>query len=123
MRHRLATDYHGATRAGLWPAPAGHAGRKPAVVRLGEGAYGRTILNDVQDRLGRRVSAGAVQATLSRLEKKALLISRLGAGTEIRAGRPRRFYRLGPTGERALNDAHAAATTLWCGFRPRRGNA
>lgn len=94
-----------------------------AIVRLGEDAYGKTILNDVQDHLGRRVSAGAVQATLSRLERKGLLNSRLGPGTEIRAGRPRRFYHLGAAGVRALNEAHAAATTLWRGFRPRRGYA
>ena len=94
-----------------------------AVVRLGEAAYGRAIVNAVQDRLQRPVSVGAVQATLSRLEQKGLLKSRLGPGTEIRAGRPRRFYRLGPAGERALNEARVAVSTLWRGFRPRKGYA
>lgn len=94
-----------------------------AVVRLGEEAYGRRILNDVQDRLRRQICAGAVQATLSRLEDKGLLDSELGPGSEVRAGRPRRFYRLRPAGLRALNDAHAAVTTLWRGFHVRRGLA
>lgn len=94
-----------------------------AIVRLGEDAYGRTILNDVQDHLARPISAGAVQATLSRLEAKGLLTSRLGPGTEIRAGRPRRFYRLGPAGVRALNEARVAVNTLWRGFQPRKGHA
>ena len=65
-----------------------------AVVRLRDEAYGRAILKDVQARLERNVAAGAVHATLGRLERKGLLSSRLGAGTPIRGGRARRFYRL-----------------------------
>lgn len=91
-----------------------------AVVRLREDAYGRAILIEVKKRLERDVSAGAIQATLARLEQKGLLDSRLGPGTEVRAGRPRRFYRIGPAGARALNDAHDAVTSLWRGFGPRR---
>jgi len=91
-----------------------------AVVRLGEEAYGRAILTEVKERLQRDVSAGAIQATLARLEEKGLLDSRIGPGTEIRAGRPRRFYRIGPAGARALSEAHSAVTSLWRGFEPRR---
>ena len=88
-----------------------------AVVRLNDEAYGRAILKDVQARLEREVAAGAVHATLDRLEKKRLLSSRLGSGTAIRAGRPRRYYRLQPAGLRALNDARAAVETLWHGLK------
>jgi PadR family transcriptional regulator PadR len=94
-----------------------------AVVRLGDEAYGRAILTEVKERLQREVSAGAIQATLARLEGKGLLLSRLGPGTEIRAGRPRRFYRLGPAGSGALDDAHRAVSSLWRGFKPRKGYA
>ena len=95
-----------------------------AVLRLHEGAYGRAILKDVQARLDRHVAAGAVHATLVRLERKGLLKSSLGPGTEVRAGRPRRFYTLQPSGRRALNDARAAVNTLWRGFKwPLRAHA
>ena len=95
-----------------------------AIVWLRDDAYGRTILNDVQDRLQKDVSAGAVQATLARLEQKGLVISRLGPGTEIRAGRPRRFYRVAADGVRALDEARDAVTSLWRGFkRPQKGFA
>ena len=87
-----------------------------AVVRLRDDAYGRAILKDVQTRLERDVAAGAVHATLERLENKGLLASRLGSGTPVRAGRPRRYYRLQPAGIRALNDARAAVDTLWHGL-------
>jgi PadR family transcriptional regulator PadR len=88
-----------------------------AIVRLGEDAYGRAILQEVQTRTERDVAAGAVHATLERLEKKRLIASRLGPGTPIRDGRVRRFYRLQPAGVRALNEARAAVDNLWRGLR------
>ena len=95
-----------------------------AIVRLGDDAYGRAILNEVQERLGRDVAAGAAHATLERLEKKRLVTSRLGSGTPVRAGRARRYYRLQPAGVRALNDARAAVDTLWRGLTwPLKGRA
>jgi len=93
-----------------------------AVVRLGNGAYGRAILKEVQARLERDVAAGAAHATLVRLEQRGLVTSHLGAGTPIRGGRARRFYQLRPAGRRALNDARAAIDTLWRGLRwPLKG--
>src|SRR6267154_3809675 len=93
-----------------------------AIVRLREDAYGRGILREVQERLERDVAAGAIHATLERLEGKGMIRSRLGLGTPIRDGRARRFYRLAPAGVAALNDARAAAVTLWRGIRwPLKG--
>ena len=93
-----------------------------AVVRLEEHAYGRAILKELQHRLQRDVAAGAVHATLERLEGKGLLASRLGSGTAIRGGRARRFYRVQPAGFRALNDARAAVDNLWHGLKwPLKG--
>ena len=86
-----------------------------AVLRLGEGAYGRAILRDVQARLERDVVAGAVHATLERLEHKGFLSSSLGSGTPMRDGRARRFYRLEPPGVRALDDARYALNRVWRG--------
>jgi PadR family transcriptional regulator len=93
-----------------------------SVLRLGEDAYGRAIFNEVQARLDRDVAAGAVHATLNRLEGKRLLTSTLGPGTEVRAGRPRRYYKLSSPGARALHEARAAVNSLWRGFRgPLKG--
>ena len=88
-----------------------------AVVRLGDDAYGRAIRNEAQDRLRRDVAAGAVHATLERLEQKALIVSHLGPGTAVRAGRPRRYYRLLPLGLRALNDTRHTIDALWRGIK------
>jgi PadR family transcriptional regulator PadR len=95
-----------------------------AIVRLGEGAYGRAVLNEVQERMERDVAAGAVHATLVRLERKSLITSSLGPGTPVRGGRARRFYRLQPDGLLALNAARAAADNLWRGLQwPLKGYA
>jgi PadR family transcriptional regulator, regulatory protein PadR len=95
-----------------------------AIVRLRDEAYGRAILKEVQVSLERDVAAGAVHATLERLERKGLLASRLGPGTPVRGGRAKRFYRLHPKGLRALNDARAAVDTIWHGLKwPLKGSA
>src|SRR5206468_151394 len=88
-----------------------------AVVRLGDEAYGRAILKEVQARLERDVAAGAAHATLERLERKGLISSRLGPGTPVRSGRARRFYRMQPAGVRALNEARATVDSLWHGLK------
>ena len=87
-----------------------------SIVRLGDDAYGRAILKEVAARLEREVAAGAVHATLERLQNKGLIASRLGPGTPIRGGRAKRFYRLQHAGLRALNDARAAVDSLWHGL-------
>lgn len=91
---------------------------------LGKEAYGRAILKEVGLRLDRPVAAGAVYATLDRLEEKGLISSRVGPGTEVRSGRPRRFYAIEPAGVRALNEAKAAVERMWAGVRwPLKGPA
>jgi PadR family transcriptional regulator PadR len=87
-----------------------------AIIRLDDGAYGRAILNEVAARLERDVAAGAVQATLDRLERKGLVRSRLGSGTLIRDGRARRFYIVLAEGLRALNDARTTHQAIWRGW-------
>jgi DNA-binding PadR family transcriptional regulator len=87
-----------------------------ALIRLGKDAYGRAILNEIQERLNRDVSAGAVYATLERLESKGLASSRLAPGTAIRGGRARRYFAPTGAGVQALNDAKAATDRLWKGI-------
>jgi DNA-binding PadR family transcriptional regulator len=87
-----------------------------ALIRLGRDAYGRAILNEVQARLNRDVSAGAVYATLDRLESKRFVSSKLAPGTAIRGGRARRYFVPTGAGVRALNDARSATESLWRGL-------
>ena len=88
-----------------------------AVLGLGDAAYGRAVLREVEAALSREraVTAGAVYTTLDRLEAKGLLSSRLDEGTPERGGRARRFYRLTAPGASALNHARATLDRLWQG--------
>jgi len=76
-----------------------------ALVRLGSDAYGMTVRREIEARTGRRVSLGAVYATLDRLERKGYVSSRAGEPAPERQGRARRFFRLEPPGEQALAQA------------------
>ena len=91
---------------------------------LGKEGYGRAILKEVEHRLGREVAAGAVYATLDRLESKGLVSSELGPGTPVRGGRPKRHYRIESKGLRALNAVREATNRLWEDVRlPLKGTA
>jgi DNA-binding PadR family transcriptional regulator len=84
-----------------------------ATLRLGKDAYGRAILREMNESLGRNVAAGAVYATLDRLAGKSFVTSRLGEGTAERGGRARRYFRVTASGVRALNEAKTMLETLW----------
>lgn len=89
---------------------------------LGREGYGRAILKEVQHRLQREVAAGAVYATLDRLESKGLISSRISPGDAVRGGRPRRHYTIQAKGLRALHASRAAMERLWAGVRlPLKG--
>jgi DNA-binding PadR family transcriptional regulator len=87
-----------------------------AIIHLNKDAYGRAVFNDVQRRLNRDVSAGAVYTTLERLETEGLVSSRLAPGTAIRGGRARRYFVATGAGVRALNEARCAVESLWQGI-------
>lgn len=85
-----------------------------AVLRAGSGAYGAAIFGEVE-RTGRRVSMGAVYTTLSRLEERGMLSSRLGDPTPVRGGRRTRVFRLEAEGRAALQRAVSQLSQLLVG--------
>lgn len=74
-----------------------------ATLRLGDGAYGVSIRDEIETRSGREASLGAVYTTLDRLEGKGFVASRMGRPTAVRGGRRKKLCRLTPAGERALS--------------------
>ncbi|MEL6538240.1 MAG: helix-turn-helix transcriptional regulator [Bacteroidota bacterium] len=76
-------------------------------------AYGVTIRDEIEEQLGRQVTVGALQATLKRLEKKGMLESSTGDGTEIRAGRPKLYFKVTLSGKQALDQTREARNKLW----------
>jgi PadR family transcriptional regulator PadR len=89
-----------------------------AIVSLQGRGYGVSIANEIERRTGKRVSFGAVYATLDRLQRKGLITSELGGPTPKRGGKPKRFYRVEAPGERALREAQAWSERMWAGAPP-----
>ncbi len=88
-----------------------------AVLRLGQGAYGSGIREEIIARTGRSISRGALYAGLDRLEEKGLLKSWLGAPTAERGGRAKRHYEMTGNGELALSTSLHAVKRMAAGLR------
>lgn len=89
------------------------------VLRLGEGAYGAAIRQEIHARSGRDVSINAVYTTLDRLETKGLLRSWTGDPTPQRGGRRRKFYALRPAGLAAMQQAYQTFRAMADGIEGR----
>lgn len=80
---------------------------------LGEEAYSFRIAEEFETQTKRSVSIGAVHSTLSRLEDKGFLSSKMGKSTAERGGRRKRIYTITAYGRRALETARDFRVSLW----------
>ena len=87
-----------------------------AVWRLGEGAYGAAVRDELEARTARKFAQGAVYVTLVRLEKKDLLRSHMSDPTPVRGGKAKRFFRITPEGMAGVRDARGMMDRLWDGL-------
>ena len=84
-----------------------------AVLVLDKNAYGVTIHSKAEELTKpKKLSLGAVYATLDRLEDKGLIASCLSDPTPERGGRSKRHYRLETAGERALRESALTANRI-----------
>jgi DNA-binding PadR family transcriptional regulator len=84
-----------------------------AVLRAADEAYGVAIARDIEQTTGRTVLLGAVYAALERLERNGMVSSSVGEPTAARGGRAKRFFRVTPTGLRAVKETQRALIALW----------
>ena len=83
-----------------------------ALLRLSDRAYGVTVRQEIEARISREVSIGAVYATLDRLEAKGYVRSQIGEPTPERGGRSKRFFRVTAKGVAAVNRTHRALESM-----------
>ena len=76
-------------------------------------AYGIAIIEEIEKRINRKVSIGALQTVLRRLEKKGLLESQLGEATKVRGGKRKRFFMVTSSGQKVLREAKEQRLQLW----------
>ncbi|MDZ7648369.1 MAG: helix-turn-helix transcriptional regulator [Cytophagales bacterium] len=74
---------------------------------------GFRIKKEIESRLTRKVSVGALQSALKRLEEKGYLKSFEGEATEERAGRPKKYFQITALGKRAMEYSKSTRDELW----------
>ena len=83
------------------------------VAILGEGAYGVSVTQEIEQRTGRTVGFSTVHTTLQRLAEKGFLSSQMGGATAERGGRRKRFFTVTAAGRKALQEVQQLRTELW----------
>jgi len=76
-------------------------------------AYGVSIKVELEDRLKRKVSVGALQSALRRMEQKGYIDSRFGETSNARGGKRKRYFTITAHGKKALVYNREVRNTLW----------
>ena len=76
-------------------------------------AYGVSIKKEIETRLSRNVSMGALHTSLKRLEDKGYIKSSLGGATKERGGRRKRIFTITSAGMATLKAMREARIDLW----------
>lgn len=83
------------------------------VLLLKEDAYGNEIQRELESRLQERLSVGAIQTALKRMEEKGLLTSAWGEATPVRGGKRRRYYTATPYAKKVLDQIREIRSDMW----------
>lgn len=76
-------------------------------------AYGVSIKNELERRLGYGISVGALQTALKRMEEKGFLDSWWGEASNVRGGKRKRYYQVTTAGQKALQEIKDIRAQLW----------
>lgn len=80
---------------------------------LGDEAYGVSIKEEIEKAADRKISLGALHATLARLEDKGFIESYMAGATKIRGGRRKRYFVITRQGKIALHKIKSLRDSLW----------
>lgn len=94
-----------------------------AILQLGAEAYASRLRDRIQEDASRKVSRGALYATLDRLTTKGLVEWEVEDSTPERGGIPRRCFAVTPEGLQSIRRSYAALQTLSDGLEDLLGEA
>jgi PadR family transcriptional regulator, regulatory protein PadR len=80
---------------------------------LYKNAYGVSIKTEIEERLSRNVSMGAMHTALVRLEDKGYIRSHEGEATDERMGRPKKYFQITALGKKAMEYTRDTRNELW----------
>ncbi len=84
-----------------------------SIMILGKNAYGVTIQEEIDRRMKRKISRGALHTALTRLEEKGFISSDYGEPTSERGGRRKRYYEVTNKGLSTLQEAKELRESMW----------
>lgn len=94
-----------------------------AVLQLSEDAHAARVRERISEVAGRKVTRGALYATLDRLSAKGFLEWQVEDSTPERGGIPRRRFRVTDPGVATLRRSYSALRTLARGLEQTLGEA
>ena len=83
------------------------------VAALHDEAYGVTLLENLEEKLNKKVNISAIHVALKRLEDKGFVKSRFGGITEDRGGRRKKFYVITALGKKMLDAQYEIRTSIY----------
>jgi DNA-binding PadR family transcriptional regulator len=90
-----------------------------SVLELGDDAYGVAIREMIEERTDKAVSSGAIYTALGRLNGRGFVSVRVDAPSDRRVGRPRKYYKIEPSGARALQATYSRVQAMAGGLIPK----
>lgn len=84
-----------------------------SVAMLHENAYSVQITHTINEQADRDVRINQVHASLQRLEKKGMVVSRMGEPTAERGGRRKRLFSITSYGHQVILNIQHLRNTFW----------
>lgn len=83
------------------------------VAALHGNAYGVSILENLEEKLDKKLNISAIHVALKRMEQKGFVKSSFGGITEERGGRRKKFYVITALGKRLLDEQFALRNSIY----------
>jgi DNA-binding PadR family transcriptional regulator len=86
-----------------------------SILRLKENAFALTILKEIKQRTGKKLTIGSLWVSLDSLYRKGFIDKKLAEETPAKGGRKKVFYSLTSSGARTLRNTKEFQKSLWKG--------
>ncbi len=90
-----------------------------AILRLDNNAYGVSIIKEVGERTGKKLTFGSLWVSMDILHKRGYVKKSMADPTPQRGGRSKIYYSLTPKGIRVLEETREFQKSLWKGVPAR----
>lgn len=86
------------------------------IFNLKEKAYLISIVDSLSEVTGKKVSLTSVHLPLSRLEKRGMILGKLGEATAVRGGRRKKIYKITQAGFEVLDEHKKISDLIWSNY-------